>query len=161
MANIFVTLGTQLPFDRLLDAVDSWADDRPGHDIVVQAYTKRADFKNFSVQQFLSPAMYSKEVERSDLIVGHAGMGTIITAHECGRPLVIMPRLVQYGEHRNDHQLMTVRKFKDVTGVYVASDRRELHYLLDQWQSAEACSSAPKGSRNRLVTYIAECILER
>ena len=47
-------------------------------------------------------------------IVAHAGMGTILTALEIGKPLLVMPRRAALGEHRNDHQLATARRFADL-----------------------------------------------
>ena len=43
-------------------------------------------------------------------IVAHAGMGTILTALETGKRLLVMPRRAALGEHRNDHQLATVSR---------------------------------------------------
>ena len=35
-ALIFVTIGSALPFDRLVQAMDDWARDNPGEDILAQ-----------------------------------------------------------------------------------------------------------------------------
>lgn len=41
----------------------------------------------------------------SAVIVSHAGAGTIISAFRLSRPLVIVPRRSEHGEHVDDHQL--------------------------------------------------------
>jgi UDP-N-acetylglucosamine transferase subunit ALG13 len=64
--------------------------------------------------------------------VAHAGMGSILTALEIGKPLVIMPRRAALGEHRNDHQLATAQRFAGRDGVAVAIDETELPLRLDE-----------------------------
>ena len=58
-------------------------------------------------------------------------MGTILTALELGTPIVVMPRRAALGEHRNDHQLATARRFAEQGSIGVAFDEAELHAALD------------------------------
>ena len=39
------------------------------------------------------------------VVIAHDEMGSIITALEMGKPIVVMPRRAELGEHRNDHQV--------------------------------------------------------
>jgi len=64
-------------------------------------------------------------------VIAHAGMGTILSALQFGRPLIVMPRLAQFGEHRNDHQLATARRLSELDRVDVAFDEAELLGRLD------------------------------
>jgi len=48
-----------------------------------------------------------------------------------GRPLLIVPRRAALGEHRNDHQLATARRFAELGSVGVAFDEAELRAGLD------------------------------
>ncbi len=58
-------------------------------------------------------------------------MGSILTALELEKPIIIFPRRAALGEHRNEHQLATAKKFSGRTeGVYVAFDEAELIELL-------------------------------
>ena len=61
----------------------------------------------------------------ADAVVAHAGIGTILGALELGKPTVVMPRRAALGEHRNDHQLATARRFSG-PGIAVALDEHEL-----------------------------------
>jgi len=144
---IFVTVGTQLPFDRLVKAVDDWAASRGIKDVVAQAGQSKLDAA--AIRTFpAAPQAQIEEYERAaQLIVGHAGIGTILAAAELGKPLIIMPRRRCFGEHRNDHQLATADRFRERPGIYVAMSAEELHALLDGRDAlAPAPESEPIGS---------------
>jgi hypothetical protein len=58
-------------------------------------------------------------------------MGTILSAAELGKPLILMPRRAKFGEHRNDHQQDTVREMARLSNVTVVDDGEALHAELD------------------------------
>lgn len=128
---IFLTVGTQLPFDRLVGAVDRWAAIRPGAGVVAQVGPTALRPAAIAWERFLSPAECRERMRAADAIVAHAGMGTILTALELGTPIVVMPRAAALGEHRNDHQLATARRFAELGSIAVAFDEAQLHARLD------------------------------
>jgi UDP-N-acetylglucosamine transferase subunit ALG13 len=152
---IFVTTGTQFSFDRLVATVDTWAKiNKDVEYILAQTWQTASDFKYIQTQDFLSPAEYSSALKKSSLLIGHAGMGTIITAHEQSLPLIIMPRKFSLGEHRNDHQLATVTKFEDTCGVYVANNVEEMHSLLDRRSELKKCGEYKPANRTKLINFL-------
>lgn len=128
---IFVTIGTQAPFDRLISAMDEIAALYPEEIFVAQVYSTEVVVKNMEVRDFLSPVEFDRLFSEASLIVSHAGMGTIISALTIGKPIVIMPRKAYLNEHRNEHQLATARKFKDLGYVHVADDEKELKMIME------------------------------
>ncbi len=127
---IFVSVGTQLPFQRLISSVDSWAADRQC-DVVFQTADDSFKPKSGVAEAFMSAGRYSSLVESCELFVSHAGMGSIITALMLGKPVVVLPRKASLGEHRNEHQIATCKRFSDLQGCYVAWDENELLRFLD------------------------------
>lgn len=117
---IFVTVGSMLPFDRLIRVMDDWADRHPGHEIVAQVGDGTYKPRNFQAVRMLSPGEFADNVRKTEVLVAHAGTGSIITALEVGRPIVILPRLAANREHTTDHQLHTVEYFGNRTGVFTA-----------------------------------------
>jgi UDP-N-acetylglucosamine transferase subunit ALG13 len=110
---IFLTVGTQLPFDRLVAAVDAWAARHPGQRVFGQiADPGPAGHRprNFDWVAELDPTEFDRRFRAASHIVAHAGMGTIIGALGAAKPLLVMPRRAHLGEQRNDHQLATVRR---------------------------------------------------
>lgn len=128
---IFVTVGTQLPFDRLIRAVDAWAGSVPGRDVFAQTGEGAYVPRNIRWSAHLHPAEFRNLLEQADFVVAHAGMGTILSALELGKPVVILPRQARYGEHRNDHQLATAARFENRPLIRVAYEESELPWILN------------------------------
>jgi UDP-N-acetylglucosamine transferase subunit ALG13 len=128
---IFVTVGTQLTFDRLIKAVDEWAGSRGRADVFAQVGPSELAARAITVQKFITPQECDQKMRAADVIVAHAGMGSILTALELGKPIIVMPRRASLGEHRNDHQLATARRFAELGSVSVAMDEKELVQRLD------------------------------
>lgn len=129
---IFVTVGTQLAFDRAIAAVDEWAGRRPGRPVFAQVGPTELRPRHIEYRDFISPAECRERMLAATAIVAHAGMGTILGALELGKPLLVIPRRAALGEQRNDHQLATARRFAELGGVEVAFDEYELTGKLDE-----------------------------
>jgi UDP-N-acetylglucosamine transferase subunit ALG13 len=127
---ILLAVGTQLPFDRLVRAVDDWARETGREDVVAQVGATAYRPHTLKAFSFLSPEAFQALQAEAILHISHAGMGSILQAMEHGKPIVIMPRDFSAGEHRNDHQMATARRFAGKPGVHVAMDREELWRLL-------------------------------
>lgn len=126
---IFVTIGTQAPFDRFIRIVDEVAA-QIDEEVVAQVYQCGFEPKNIKTVDFLAPDEFNELFAKARLIVSHAGMGTILSAMQQQKPIIIFPRIAVLGEHRNEHQLATAQKFKELGFVYVAMKDKELKELL-------------------------------
>lgn len=129
---ILVTVGTELPFDRLVGAIDDWAGQRDRSDEVFAqvGHTTRPP-RHIGWTRLIDAPDFRRLFASAELIVAHAGMGTIIAALEQARPLIVVPRHAELGEHRNDHQLATVARLADLGLIDAASDEIELTARLD------------------------------
>lgn len=128
---IFVTVGTQLPFDRLIDAVDAWAAANPRAEVFAQIGSGRAP-RHCDHAAHISGAEFGHRVAAADIVVAHAGMGTLLMALDLGRPLVVFPRSAALGEHRNEHQRATVAKLGHLASLSVVESSAELAAALDR-----------------------------
>lgn len=127
---IFVTTGTELPFDRLIRAVDEWASDECVAGVFAQIGKNGWKPKHIEYCNFLLPKDYQERFLAAKLIVSHAGMGTILCALHHGKPILMLPRIAYLGEHRSEHQVATARRMMEFGGVNVASDEIELREML-------------------------------
>lgn len=123
---IFLTTGTQLPFDRLVRAVDEWAAKNPDREVFAQIGSGKYKPRHMTFVEKLEPLDYKRYFDNADLVVSHAGMGTIISGLENAKPLVLVPRRAALGEHRNDHQLGTAAKFGNHTLIDIVEDESEV-----------------------------------
>lgn len=148
---IFVTVGTQLTFDRLIKAVDDWAGRRARTDVFAQIGPSDYHARHITTQTFITPQECDQHMRSADVIVAHAGMGSILTALELGKPIVILPRKAALGEHRNDHQLATARRFAEMGSVSVAMDEHELAEKLDALGQLGAAPRISPFASDRLI----------
>lgn len=162
---LFLTVGSQMPFDRLTAAVAHWSRGHPGHQVVAQVgHTGlgRDELEGLDWTPLLAPGDYAARCDWADLIVAHAGMGSVLTALDGGKPLLVMPRRGALRETRNDHQVDTARRLQAWSGVAVAMDPTELATLLDRWCAQgwrPPVSSAEAGpERQRLIDHLGRFI---
>lgn len=126
---IFVTVGTQLPFPRLIDAVDALSSTL-AEEIVAQVGPDRSQRTGILSYPMLRPDEIATYMSQARVVVAHAGIGTILECQSLGKPLVIVPRRFDLGEHRNDHQMATAHQLVDLNGLHVAWDVDDLGNLL-------------------------------
>ncbi len=124
---IFLTVGTQFAFDRLVRAVDA-ASERCliDEDIFAQIGESRYKPKNFDFVPSLNKASFDKHLTDASAVIAHAGMGTITMALNMMKPLLVMPRLAKYKEVVHDHQVDIAEKFGEAGHILVARDETEL-----------------------------------
>ncbi len=118
---IFLTVGTQFPFDRLIKAVDEAADEGVfGDEIFAQTGESSYKARNFRTVQFVDKHLFDKYIRQASSVISHAGIGTVAAVLEYSKPMLLMPRLRKYGEVVNDHQLAIAKKF-EISGYVLAA----------------------------------------
>jgi len=129
---IFVTVGAQMPFDRMVRVIDKWAARGSRSDVFAQIGC--TDYRPNAVgyETLLTPTVFRKMANDASLIVAHAGMGTIITALELRKPIIILPRRADLKETRNDHQIETAKRLRNMASITVAMSDEELDGILEE-----------------------------
>ncbi len=118
---IYVTVGNHnQPFDRLIAEIDRLAPELG--ETVIQTGCSNYKLVNAKSRSYFPFDEAEKMVKRAKLVVGHAGIGTIISARKWKTPLIICPRRKKFGEHINDHQMEICKELekKPRYGVLVA-----------------------------------------
>ncbi len=92
---ILVTVGMQLPFDRLIRALDEIAPmlEEP---IAAQLGQSKYRPKNFQGSPAFPVTEFDDLFRQARLVVAHAGIGTILSARRHRKPLVILPRQAKH-----------------------------------------------------------------
>ena len=130
---IFVSVGMQMPFDRMCKAVDEWAGTSGRKDVFMQI--GETDWKpvHCEYENMISPPKFREKIEEASVLVMHAGIGSIVTGIECGIPMILMPRFARLRETRNEHQTATLKRMEHLQGLTAAWDEHEMIRCLEQF----------------------------
>lgn len=150
---ILLTVGTQLPFDRLVRVMDEFAPHLPDP-VIAQIGRGSYEPVNMEWHRVIEPTEFERLVTQSRFVVSHAGIGSILTAERHGKGIILFPRTAYLGEHRNEHQMATVTMVSGRPGLAVANDTAELRHLLDN-PPPPSTSHAYTGKRDRICEEIA------
>ena len=161
---IFVTVGSMFPFDRLIRAIDELAGaGRLREDVLAQIGDGRFVPSHIPYRRFMNRPEYELAIGESTSMIAHAGMGTIEMALAASKPLLVVPRSGRLGEHVNDHQFATAKKFEHLGHVLAAYDIEAIPAALDRLaRFAPAPRSANRqGLALRIGRFIDEALGKR
>lgn len=130
-----------MPFDRLIAAMDVWARHHPEVEVQAQIGLTELTVSHMRAVAAYSPDQFADVCKASQLIVAHAGMGSILTALQYGKPIVVMPRKGKLRETRNDHQVTAAKWLGTLKGVFFADDENTLPSVID---IALSCAKSPE-----------------
>jgi len=148
---ICVTVGAQMPFDRLVHAVDAWAQARGRTDVLAQIGPSERPPRFVRHVRFLEPSAFEQAYTDATLIVAHAGTGSILSALERGKSILVMPRRAALRETRNDHQVATARAFVELGKIPVAWDEHDLPLALDRMAEGRAALAVGRFASSELI----------
>ena len=154
---IFVAVGTQFSFDRLIQYMDSWAKE---NDETVFAQIGDGDYEpqHMQFERFLDGDRYNSLISDAIVFVSHAGMGNIISAREHQTPILVINRQYELGEHRNNHQADGLVWMGKLPGVYTATTQEELNSQLAQRNQLECPAESENQKREQLVQFLGDYI---
>jgi len=125
---IFVTVGSEkFPFDRLIRILDNAVKaGRIKEDVFAQIGNSAYVPSSFEYCDFLAFRDIIAFINKSDMVITHAGVGSILLCLSLGKHPVIFPRLSAFGEHLDDHQLELSKNLENTGKVLVAYDEKGL-----------------------------------
>lgn len=125
---IFVTVGSQkFQFNRLLKELDMLVE-KNGIKEDIFAQTGYSDYKpkNYKYKNFLDRDEFKEIMEKSNKVITHGGTGAIVGAVKQGKKVIAIPRLKEYGEHVDNHQLQIIDEFKKMKFISAVNEIDEL-----------------------------------
>jgi len=108
---IFVSVGGQLKFPRLINWVLEWVSLNHYPEQVILQTNEDNLFSKLPNVRFvnkLDSGEFNALLGQCTIFISHAGMGNIINAAKLYKRALYLPRIASLNEHRNDHQLATV-----------------------------------------------------
>lgn len=140
---IFVSTGSMMPFDRLIRTMDDWAAAHTDTPVFFQIGKGAYEPRHGEFVRLMPVAAYRARLAAATLFVAHAGMGSIISAIQAGKPLVMLPRREDLGEHNTDHQLATAATIGRRDGLHVAATEGDLGPLIGALLADTSAAPAP------------------
>ncbi len=154
---IFATVGTQLTFDRLVNAL-RYLVDTHDHEIVAQTIDQEYEYRakgHLTCVKHLTPQAFDERFAAARLVISHAGIGSIISASRFQKPIILMPRNAELNEHRNNHQADTAARFSGSPGIYIANDEKQIAALcLSDLDARPALDPASSGLITGIRSFI-------
>lgn len=154
---IFASVGSVLPFDRLVRAVDEWGGAHPEREVFLQIGNGEYEPRHVRWTRMMPHDEYRNRLKECSLFVAHVGMGSILQALEERKQMLLLPRHRSLGEHTTDHQLHTASRFRDVTGLRIVDDAEALQsamtLLIDR--PMEPSNAIPAYASHELLDNIA------
>lgn len=129
IGRVVLTLGTErYPFPRALEQLaqalpaDAEILRQVGHTPVTDAHGP--------CRRWVPGDELARAVAEADLVVTHAGVGSVLSALRAGRHPVVLPRLARLGEHVDDHQLQLARMLAERGLASIATPEDDLVPIL-------------------------------
>ena len=106
---ILVTVGTNHQgFNRLVEAMDHVAASLNEH-VVIQRGSSSYEPQHAEHFKFTTSKKIEQLTQQARIVVAHAAAGSALVTLLNQKPLIVVPRLQQFGEHIDDHQLQLAK----------------------------------------------------
>jgi len=100
---VVVTLGSErFPFTRAAEQLPRLLD---GHDVRWQTGNTTVMEHGQEVQRWVPASTLREWLASADVVVTHAGVGSVLATLNAGKVPVVLPRRSRFGEHIDDHQV--------------------------------------------------------
>ncbi len=156
---LFVTVGTTLPFDRLVRMVAHLKQmGAIPEEVTFQIGVGGTAPEGFEAHETLPFERIQAILGEADIVICHGGTGSLITALREGCRVIAVPRRFEDGEHYDDHQGEITRAFARRGLIEVAQTEEELAAALAavRARSPVVATSEPTALVDHLKTLLAE-----
>lgn len=153
---IFVILGTQkFQLNRLLKTLDQYVEKGLIKDRIV-AQIGYSDYlpRWYEYVEFLNKEEFDSMIQEADVVISHSGVGSIISALNAKKPVIVFPRLAKYREHIDDHQMEIAYAFSKKKYVLCCNEDDDLLELLDRCKTFSFATYVSQ--REKIVDIISD-----
>lgn len=110
---ILVLLGTfKIDFYRPIIAIENAVKDGDiREEIIIQAGHTAFTSEFLIMRSFIDPKELDQLYDRAEIIITHAGVGSILKGFKMHKKIIAIPRLYKFKEHVDDHQIDILNEF--------------------------------------------------
>lgn len=153
---VFVTVGFERrPFDRLIMAIEHGIEERKlSSDTFIQIGHSQYLPKTCAYQRFLEFEEIERFVKNADIIIAHAGVGTILLCLNHNKIPILFPRNPKLGEHVDEHQLEFCRTMEKQKRALVAYNSKDLFESVSNYDLLSKTVNYSTNNTNSLSSYL-------
>lgn len=128
---IFITVGThEQQFNRLIKYVDDMVDSG----IITEEVIIQSGFSTYKANKcccikFLSYSDMIETIMKARIVITHGGPASFIQVLQNGKVPIVVPRMLEYKEHVNNHQVDFVRavkqRYNNIIPIYDINELEE------------------------------------
>lgn len=159
---VLVTIGSMVEkkFTRLFRILDELCDEGilDGTQVTAQVGFDNYQTTKYKCFDMIADGDFKKLIGASDLVIAHAGTGTVISSIRQGKKVIIFPRMVEYDEHYDDHQLELAELFTKQGYVLQARNKEELTKCI---QELDRFTPVPFVSNNERMNKLVIDFIEK
>ena len=127
---ILVTLGTQKQqFTRILEYIEQ---SNLCDEIIVQAGFTKFESTKMKIFDFIDYDKMNEYLNKADLIITHAGTGSIVSALKKNKKVIACARLAKYLEHVDNHQEEILDVFYEEGYILKIDDTLDLDEVIEK-----------------------------
>jgi len=155
---ILATVGTDThQFNRLIEELDKLVENKKLKDrVIAQIGNCTYIPKNYEHFRFADLEKFDKLNNSADIIISHAGAGSLITSSQYGKPIIVVPRLKRYNEHTDNHQVQIAKELEKQNKIVAVYDVKN---LLDAIRKIKNLKFVTPKKSNEISKIITEYIL--
>jgi UDP-N-acetylglucosamine transferase subunit ALG13 len=129
-------------------------------EVIIQKGPSKYRVVNAKERDFLTIEDFDSLMDRSSVVVSHAGVGSIMDAKRHRKPVVVLPRRKELGEMWDNHQLATALELRKMEWVFVAENESQIIGLI--MKAREFCPSDEVRSKEKeaLIDFIRSIVVE-
>lgn len=155
---ILVLLGTfKIEFSRPIIAIENAIKNGEiNEEVIVQAGHTAYTSEFLTIRSFINPKELDELYERAEIIVTHAGVGSILRGFRMNKKIIAIPRLYKFQEHVDDHQLDISEEFSRLNYLIIWNENDKFKDILAKARNFEPSPfvSNKKDLEGFLINYI-------
>lgn len=158
----FVSVGNATqPFERLLRAVSEVAGQLPQPVFMQFGAAATTHWPGCTGVAFMDMAQFEERVKHAELLILHAGAGSVIHALRAGKVPIVVARRAHLGELVDDHQLEFARELEQAGRIVTATDAPSIAAAAPRVLARQRAASAAGHAPSPLVDLVARALRRR
>lgn len=132
---IFITYGTQPHDFKFLSEMVNEIDSK--HHLVVQIGESKNIITNQKAKVFKYVDNFDQLIDECQILITHGGVGSIMSGLKKNKKVIVIPRLSEYKEHVDNHQIEITNELAKEGYVYYMHRNQNINSVIEEVEQKE------------------------